>query len=160
MASTKYVVNATCPCETRFESESPLCLGLLKAPEGSTSRSNFAWNLGRRLGVKVKEIKVVEVVPGAKIDKTCRGHVDKGYPILSLKSGIKVMVLIKRLHRKTGDPNKDQNPDCGNTHSVIMVLTQRQERQRKKNRNPISNPYSRLIKLYRACVISYLIKSG
>ena len=142
----KYAVYHDCSCDNKYNSKTPLCLGVLEAPEGQQSRKKYFWKIHRNLGVDVKDVAFIEVIPGKNVDTNCRGHQDKGYPIVYLKKGFKMVIVIQRLHKKTGDLEKDKNPACKSTHCVMMVLSNRQPS--RKNRNPILEPYPILIKLF------------
>ena len=150
-SSEEYSVYYHCECPNRYKSESPLCLGVLKAPEGQQSRKQYFWNIRKKLGLDVKEVAFVEVVPGKNAETACKGYQDRGYPIVRMKEGYKMLILLKRLHERTGDTERDKNPACMHTHCVMMVLTKRQPS--KNNRNPIWEPHARLIKLFS---VSYL----
>ena len=74
--SEEYSVYYHCECPNRYKSESPLCLGVLKAPEGQQSRKQYFWNIRKKLGLDVKEVAFVEVVPGKNAETACKGYQD------------------------------------------------------------------------------------
>ena len=77
-SSEEYSVYYHCKCPNRYKSESPLCLGVLKAPEGHQSRKQYFWNIRKKLGLDVKEVAFVEVVPGKNAEIACKGYQDRG----------------------------------------------------------------------------------
>ena len=137
-----YVVNANCKCPNRYESKPPLCIGLIRKPGDTKARRNWAIKLRDRRQISLGEIGFVEVKPSQSVDRHCKGHLDKGYPIIGCKDGKRAIAVLQRLHFETdGDEDKVKNPECGNTHAVIIVLLPRVAAQ------PNLNPRETLVKL-------------
>ena len=121
-----YLVNAKCDCPNRYDCEPPLCIGLIKKPGDTQAKRNWANRLRVRRKINQNEIVFVEVKPSKLVDRHCKGHRNKGYPIIGCKNGKRVIAVIQRLHFEVeGDEDKVRNPNCPNTHAVIIIVLPR-----------------------------------
>ena len=146
-----YVVNASCECSNRYQTEPPCCLGLIKKPGNAKAKRIWARRLRRedRVGpevaamhIDIKDIQFVEVEPSDSVSKYCKGHENYGYPIISTKDSKPVIAVIQRLHYETeGNDDKVRNPDCENTHAVIIIVLPRVVA------DPTLNPHKTLVQL-------------
>ena len=137
-----YVVNAKCECPNRYDSEPPLCIGLIKKPGDVKARRNWADNLRLRRKIKQKEFQFVEVKPSGLVSRHCKGPFNNRYPIVGCKNGKRVIAVIQRLHFEVeGDEDKVRNPNCPNTHAVVIVVLPHMPA------TPVLNPCETLVKL-------------
>ena len=146
-SAENYIAIHKCECPNRYDEQPPITLGVVHAPDNKNSKESFAWKMykkmcwgsdGKGRHMRKTDIKFVEVSPAeSPARKTCTGHYDEGYPIIKLEKEYEKLIILQRLHKKTGDW---RNPECRKTHAVIMIYGRRQEK--KANRDPISSEFA------------------